>query len=397
MTAERERGPYVAAWLGFVLAGCSLAFMGVATLAPRIAADSDLPREAIGWFAGLVWSAGLGASLVTGSLVARWGPWAVTRLCLLACALGVLAMASGQPWLFLPAALLIGIGQGLEAPPASQLLAHHISGPRRPLYFSLKQTGVQVGAVMASLCMPAIALSLGWRTALLLLVGLLVAALLLVSRSAHKYPISLPHHAADPADALHQARSWLSVLKEQHDLRRLAVAACAFGATQVCMNAFLVTWMIAERQVSLTTAGFLAATAQASGMVGRPLWGWVASHTGGSIWVLRSLGMLMSLSAWVLGTWGSVMPSATLSLVVAFFGLSASGWNGVFLSEVAVRSGRTGIAAATAAAMVPLYLGLILGPVAFAAISGLTKMSAGFLLLGGVAALGTLWLPRMRP
>jgi hypothetical protein len=107
--------------------------------------------------------------------------------------------------------------------------------------------------------------------------------------------------------------------------------------------------------------------------------------------------MLMSLCAFVLGAWGAGMPSAMLSLVVAFFGLSASGWNGVFLSEVAARSGRTGVAAATAAAMVPLYLGLVFGPIAFAALSSLTVMSAGFLLLGGVAAMGTLWLPRVRP
>ena len=38
------------------------------------------------------------------------------------------------------------------------------------------------------------------------------------------------------------------------------MAACAFGATQVCMNTFLVTWMVAVRDVPLTTAGALAAT-----------------------------------------------------------------------------------------------------------------------------------------
>lgn len=392
--AEQRRGPYVAAWLGFVLAGCSLAFMGVATLAPQIADDRGLPREAIGWFAGLVWTAGLVASLITEPLVARWGPWMVTRLCLVACTFGVLAMASGQVWLFIPAALLIGIGQGLEAPPSSQLLAHHVQGPRRPLYFSLKQTGVQVGAVSASLCLPALALSLGWRSALLLLGASLAVALLLVSRSARQYPIAGPRGGVDPRSARQQSRSWLGVLQEHPDLRRLAVAACAFGATQVCMNAFLVSWMIAERQVSLTTAGVLAATAQAAGLVGRPLWGWVASHRAGSIGVLRWLGAMMSLCALLLGSAGAAMPATLLFLVVALFGLSASGWNGVFLSEVAARSDQTGVAAATAAAMVPLYLGLILGPITFAALSGLTVMSAGFLMLSGVAALGTLELPR---
>ncbi|MFD0667008.1 MFS transporter [Ramlibacter sp. MAHUQ-53] len=385
----------VAAWLGAVLAACSLSLMGVAALAPRIAADTGLSREAVGLFSGLVWSSALLASLATGALVQRVGPWAVARFALAGCALGLVAIAAGEPALFWGAAVCIGIGHGFEAPPASQLLGHHVPTERRPFYFSLKQTGVQVGAVTASLLLPALALWGGWRAAVLGVAGLLaLLALALAGPSRrHAMPVAAPPAGAGAA---HPLLSWVSVLRGRADLQRLALAAAAFGATQVCMNTFLVTWMVAVRDVPLTTAGALAATAQGAGLVGRPLWGWVASRSGGAIRVLRGLGALMAVCALALGLTGASLPGPALALLAAAFGLSASGWNGVFLSEVATRSGGEGIAAATAAAMVPMYLGLVAGPVAFAAISRGLDLSAGFVVLSAAAAVGALLVPAAR-
>ena len=395
MRDDANRGLAVAAWLGLVLAGCSLTFMGVATLAPRIAADSGLPPEAVGWYAGTVWSAGLVASFATAHLVARWGPWAVTRLCLLACAVGIAVMVSGNPWLFAVAAVLIGLGQGLEAPAASQLLAHHVVAARRPLYFSLKQMGVQVGAVVASLCMPLMALTFGWQVALGLVASVLLVTALLLSRPSKAFAMQ-DKTLGQAARSRAPGRSWLLVLRQHQDLRRLALAACTFGATQVCMNSFLVTWMMTQRDAGLTQAGLLAATAQGAGLIGRPLWGWVAGRHGGSIRVLRFLGLLMCLCAVGIGVWGSTMSPALLALTAALFGLSASGWNGVFLSEVATRSMGFDIAAGTAAAMVPLYGGLIAGPLLFAAVSHALDMSSGFVLLSVTAGCGTWMLTRLR-
>jgi len=392
MTQGPDRSLFVASWLGWVLAVCALSFMGVATLAPQIAADTQLPREAVGWFAGLVWGAGLAASLVTGELVRRWGPWPVTRLCLAACALGALAMASGEAMLFVLAALLIGVGQGLEAPPASQLLSAHVRVDRRPFYFSLKQTGVQIGAVTASLLMPLLALAFGWRAALLAIAFVLLLTLMALGRVSR----AAPQRRASSPSASAGSQAWWALLREQRDIRRLAFAACAFGATQVCLNTFIVTWLIADRELSLTSAGLFAAAAQAAGLLGRPLWGWLASQTGHSIRVLQALGALMSLCAITLGVLGSSLNDIALCVCVVLFGLSASGWNGVFLSEVAERCTAVPIAAATAAAMVPLYLGLIAGPLLFAAISQVAHFASGFIALAIAAALGTLWLPAAR-
>lgn len=398
MTSPSHHSLPVALWLGAVLAACSLSMLGVAALAPRIAPAVGLMPESVGLFSGVAWGAALLASLMSAPLVFWCGAWSVLRVCVLACAAGVLLVATGYPVLFWLGAVLIGVGQGLEAPPASQLMAHHVPVASRPFYFSLKQMGVQVGAVVASLSLPTITLLVGWQVALALVVALLFLLVCCLAYPARRFPFARRMHIykVSAGAPLHGLVSWFAVLSEDRGLLRLAMAAATFGATQVCMNTFLVTWMVAERGASLTVAGALAATAQGAGLVGRPLWGWVASRTGGSRRVLLWLGVCMSISSVVLGTLGAGLSNGFLTVLAAAFGLSASGWNGVFLSEVAAVRAPDRVAAATAAAMVPLLVGLILAPISFAVVGHWRDLSTGFTLLAGVALTGTLLVFSMR-
>ena len=64
-------------------------------------------------------------------------------------------------------ALALGLGYGLLTPSASHLLARFAPAERRNLIFSLKQTGVPFGGIGAALITPAIAVTFGWRWALL--------------------------------------------------------------------------------------------------------------------------------------------------------------------------------------------------------------------------------------
>lgn len=394
MSQAPDRSLPVSVWLGAVLAGCSLSFMGVTVLAPRISADAGLPPEAVGLFSGVVWAAALAASLVSGAVVRQLGPWQAARGCLLICALGIAGVASGQPMLIGLGAICIGLGNGMEAPPASQLLGYHVTPTRRPFYFSLKQTGVQFGAVAASLLMPSLALLAGWRAALLAVMAVVLLLALSLGRPARQHAMAVALTSAAPQPPVRQA--WWQVLRAHRDLRRLALAAAAFGATQVCLNTFFVTWMVTVREASLTAAGALVATAQGAGLLGRPFWGWVASRAGGATRVLRGLGLLMALAALLLGVFGSQLGGVALWLLAAIFGLSASGWNGVFLSEVAARASQDEIAARTAVAMVPVYLGLVMGPVVFAAIGRSLDLSAGFILVAAMAATGAWLVPSLR-
>jgi len=242
----------LALWLAAVLAGCALSFMGVTALAPSISQSLQLSPQSIGLFSGALWASALVASLWGGPVVARFGPWAATRACLVFCALGLLAIAAGNPAMFWLGAVLIGLGHGLEAPPASQLLGHFVAVARRPFIFSLKQMGVQAGAVVASLSLPAAALLVGWQATLTVAAVLLFVLAAMITRPARLMPMPMPKSmpqqppAGRPpgpglrpsggARAFVSALSWsatlgalvhwLPTLQRQPGLLRLSLAAC---------------------------------------------------------------------------------------------------------------------------------------------------------------------------
>ncbi|QCO05301.1 MFS transporter [Azospirillum argentinense] len=75
--------------------------------------------------------------------------------------------------------------------------------------------------------------------------------------------------------------------------------------------------------------------------------------------------------------------------VCAAFGLSASGWNGLFVSEVArlAPSGRAG--EATGGMLAIAYAGLVIGPALFSLlVAGGFGYSAGYLAAAAVALAG---------
>jgi MFS family permease len=375
VAAARDASLPVSLWLGGVLVGASLSLMGVAALAPRILDSLGMAPATIGVFSSVVWAAAILASAAG----------------------GLLAVAAGEPVLFWLGAVLIGLGQGIETPPSSQLLGHHVPVARRPLFFSLKQSGVQVGAVLASLALPAIALAWGWRTALMAVALVLVAVAASLRAPARRWPVPQSGAPRTAASAVRALLGWARPLRGRPGLMRLVLAASAFGATQVCLNTFLVTWGVLERGLDLAGAGLLAAVAQGAGLLARPLWGWVAPRAAGPRRVLRGLGATMAACGVALGLFGAQGPGWLLVPLAALYGLSASGWNGVFLAEVATRSEPSEVASTSAAAMVPLFGGLVVGPLAFAAVGAQFGMSGGFVAIAALSLAGTMMLPPDSP
>jgi MFS family permease len=380
----------LALWLNAVMLVASLAMLAVPILAPVVFPALDLPVATVGVYAGALWAFALVGSLSAGAFIGRLGAWRTAQVTLLLCAAGLACGATGTAFGIALAALFIGVGNGLETPGASQLLVRGVAPARRPLYFSLKQTGVQIGGLAGALVLPALAVVIGWRASLLALagLGLLVAASLAPQR--RRYADIDPVGQARP---LHFAAA-LSYAWHRPVLRRLALAAAAFGATQICLNSFLVTYAVEERYATLAQAGLLLAAAQSGGLVGRVLWGWVAARGQQAAGVLKWLGIGMSITAAALGAFGARMDVALLLPLAFGFGLTASGWNGVLLAEVAHHVPAEHVAAATGAVLVIMTLGLMAAPPAFALLGAAQDYGSAYIALAAIAMLGVVFLPR---
>jgi hypothetical protein len=92
------------------------------------------------------------------------------------------------------------------------------------------------------------------------------------------------------------------------------------------------------------------------------------------------------------GLWGGTLGKSGQYALAAVFGLTASGWNGVFLAEVARLAPQDRIAETTGAVLTASYAGLLITPLLISIIetfAGLAGAFVGLALLafGGTAAL----------
>ncbi|MFN9774125.1 MAG: hypothetical protein ACK54X_16080, partial [Burkholderiales bacterium] len=124
-----------------VQAMATLSLTAPSVMAPAVAPLLGVPPQRIGWFVGLAYLAAMFSGLAAGARVARVGAIRMSRLALVACAVGLACGAAGgtsealMPLIAL-AAIAIGCGYGLPNPAASMVLAVHAPPTRRGLFFS---------------------------------------------------------------------------------------------------------------------------------------------------------------------------------------------------------------------------------------------------------------------
>lgn len=363
----------------------SMAVLAIPAVAPAMAQSLGVSATLTGGYVALVYVGAILASLMAGQCVARWGAIRVSQYGLLLCAAGLGLSVLPSLAAVAAGALLIGMGYGPITPASSHLLAATTPAHRAALVFSIKQTGVPLGGMLAGAIMPTLVLAGGIRW------GLLEVAAACIACAALAQPLRREHDAdRQPGTrlAMRSLAGPLRLVLGDPALKRLAALSFVFSAVQLCLATYLVTHLHTGLGYSLVAAGLALSVAQGGGVLGRVLWGWVADRFLGA---RRTLMLLAALMALCTAATALLQPSAPLPLVLALlaaFGASATGWNGVYLAEVA-RLAPPGMAGtATGGSLSVTFFGVVLGPALFGAVSGLFgSYSAGYLALAVPTAL----------
>src|SRR5919108_4371174 len=147
-----------------VVAGVLPGFL-TASLAPRIDADFAFSESALGAAVAIVYVVCAFLSSPSGHLVERLGARRAMRAAsgaTVVCCAGVAALADSAAALV---ALLVlgGVGNALAAPAASGVLDRHVPETRHGVAYGAMQAGAPVGALLAGLALPAVAIPFGWR------------------------------------------------------------------------------------------------------------------------------------------------------------------------------------------------------------------------------------------
>lgn len=380
----------------------TLAIQALATLmvlAPPVFAGLAAPAfgvsaDHIGVFTAVVYAAAVLSTGMSGGPVRRYGAIRVSQAALLIGAAGLALLASASIWLGLIGAVFIGVGYGPMTPASSHLLIRQTPPARRALVFSIKQTGVPLGGVLAGLAVPPLAIPFGWRGAALA-VAAVSAVLAIVCEPLHK---SLDDDADPSAAGGSHIVAAVNMVLGEPVLRRLALASLSYSAMQLCVSAFVVNFLTGRAGMALVAAGVVMAVLQAAGIAGRILWGWTADRLLSARQVLSLLGLAIGATGALLALVGPGWPLALVLIVAAALGAVALGWNGVFLAEVA-RLAPTGSAGmATGGALALTFVGALLGPPIFGAIIDATgSYRVAFFIAAAAAALSGIAIsPRMR-
>jgi MFS family permease len=345
----------------------SMCLLTLPVVGPEVAKDIGLTPAYLGVYIATAYIAAMTASLMSGGAVKRFGAIRCSQAGLLFCAVGLGLSAMTSVWAVALGAVFIGFGYGPITPASSHLLAISTPPERMSFVFSLKQTGVPLGGALAGVVVPGLSHLISWQLAFLLvaLVSLLCAIAI--------QPLCANLDAdRDPARKIAFINSLSGPLKlvfRQRSLTVLAGVSFLFSISQLSLTTYMVTFLYEDLGFSLVTAGAMLAAAQAAGVGGRLVWGYLADRYLGSIRMLAVLAAIIIGAAVVTPFLGSVGSDALIWVILATFGASAIGWNGVYLAEVARQAPKGQAGLATAGTLSMTFLGVVVGPPLFGVIA----------------------------
>lgn len=385
------REPVAAAlWLNFVMLLATLSLLSVPVMAPVIAADLGLSPAFLGTYTAALWACSMITSVCAGGVIGRFGALRTSQGVLLACATALgFAGFFGSVWALVPAAILIGCAQGLETPASSAMLARLTPQGEQTFIFSLKQTGTQIGGMLAGVAFPLALAVMSWQSALLCAMAVLLVAMFALESPRRRFEPARQKQGLAPALGLREA---CVLLLRDGRLMRLAILSFSFVAVQVCLNTFLVAYLVAERHLPIAVAGPLLAAAQVGGLAGRLVWGLVSGRYIRASYLLGALGVGMLLCCALIGLYGTVMPVAALGLLAFLFGLTASGWNGIHLAEISHLVPPQDVGRMIGVIFIIGTCGIVLGPIVFSAIATRVSFATAYVVTSGWAVIGLLTL-----
>src|SRR3954447_14530413 len=365
-----------------------------AVIAPLVIAELHADPAWVGVYYGASAAASLFAQMGCGSFIIRYGALRMSQVALVLLGGGMAAAAQGGLPGFGASAIVGGGGAAISTPTSSQLLGR-VSPPRlAPLIFSIKQTAVPAGLLLAGFLGPAMAASWGWRGAMLATGAACLAGAVVLQPLRARFD---DDRVASRRFRLSDFRATIASVVTTSDLRNLSFACFAFNGIQSVFTAYFVTYLVALGY-DLAAAGSLFSVVVALAVPCRVLWGWLGSFHVAPRFVMAGLALGMAGSVAATGAFSAAWPVAAIGLVGAVVSATAVSWHGILLSETARLAPPGRVGAVTGGVLSFGQIGALCGPFVF---SLLLYVTGGYGAGWAVCAIPALWvgitLLRKRP
>jgi predicted MFS family arabinose efflux permease len=356
-----------------LLAGHSFASMAVLVLpavAPEVARDYGFDPSLIGYQISLV-SLGMVVTLtLLGSTTRRYGAARTNQLGHALTATGMLVLLIPYSVFLIIGSLVIGLGYGMITPSASHLLMRYTPPQRRSTVFSIHQTGIPAGGMLAALIAPAVTIYAGWRWAVVLSALLLFAVVLLMQSGRRRWDDDRDRKA--PVVTPNPLAGAIAIWR-QRELRLITIAGSCFSWAQFCAATFAVVACVETLGMNLVVAGTVLTVVQIASASGRVLIGWITDRVGDTARVLAwNAGILTFFTLGGLAFHDGT-PLLLVYLLFAVLGATSGCWPGAILAEVGRLAPQGQVSLAISGSLVITNVGKFIGPIIFANVYALTR------------------------
>jgi len=315
-----------------------------AVIAPAIITDLRIDAAWIGIYFALTAAASLVAQLGCGSFIVRYGAMRMSQISLVMVAAGTALAALGTPLMLILSAIICGGGGAVSTPASSHLLARWSSPRYLPLVFSIKQTAVPAGLLLAGAFGPLLTEWKDWRFTMLLSAAACMVFALMLQPLCKIFDTD---RVRTRTFQMSDFKSTLTAVLATPDLRALSFACLAFNGMQTTVTAYFVVYLTTIGYTPVA-AGFLFSVAVAVAVPGRIVWGWLGSSYVTPRLIMAGLALGMAASVTLLAFCGPGWPTLLVGLIACVLSATALSWHGLLLAETAraapegMRGGVTG-------------------------------------------------------
>jgi MFS family permease len=340
-----------------------------AVIAPAIITDLTIDSAWIGVYFSIAAAAALSTQLGCGSFIVRYGALRMSQLALVLLALGMAIATLGHPVALVLSAILSGGGAAVSTPSSSHLLGR-CSPPRYlSLIFSIKQTAVPAGLLLAGMLGPQITELLNWQSTMLFTALACIVFTLMLQPLREKFDDD-----KDPTRKFHFSDfgNTLRAVVGTRELRNLSYACFAFNAVQTIFTVYFVVYLT-TMGYTLVAAGFLFSIAVTIAVPGRIIWGLLGSTYVHPRTMMAALAIGMAISMVLLSICAEGWPTIVIGIVATLISATALSWHGVLLAETAREAPEGTRGAVTGGVLSFGQVGALTAPAIFSLLLGITN------------------------
>lgn len=300
-------------------------------IAPAILRDLALDPAWLGIYVGAAALSALTFQLGCGSFILRYGAMRMSQVALVLLGVGLMIATIGPAWLLLVSGVIGGGAAAMSTPASSHLLGRYSPPRQAPLVFSVKQTAVPAGLLVAGILGPWLTGLTGWRGAINIAgLSCIVFAVMLEPLRAEFDSDRVPSQSFRLSDF----HTTIAGVLAAADLRRLSFACFAFNGLQTVFTSYFVV-VLTDLGHGLAAAGFVFSVAMVIAVPGRIFWGWLGSGRVDPAMVMCWLALGMAGGAAAMALLGPSWPLLLIGLVATVLSATVMSWHGILLSEAA--------------------------------------------------------------